>query len=138
MCKLNSQKVDVLRIGMRDEQNLIVLLLECIEDNLPRVDLLHDQSLKNKSIFNKLRKKRSANPSFLAAQEKKDFLYIHDLVSQIMLSDPDIVIINKNGYRKFYVRIPDPDIRRFPTIRQPYCRSEMAVRINILIKPGAK
>jgi len=73
---------------MRDEQNLIVLLLECIEDNLPRVDLLHDQSLKNKSIFNKLRKKRSANPSFLAAQEKKDFLYIHDLVSQIMLSDP--------------------------------------------------
>jgi len=39
---------------MRDEQNLIVLLLECIEDNLPRVDLLHDQSLKNKSIFNKL------------------------------------------------------------------------------------
>ena len=126
MCKLNSQKVDVLRIGMRDEQNLIVLLLECIEDNLPRVDLLHDQSLKNKSIFNKLRKKR------------RIFLYIHDLVSQIMVSDPDIRIVNKNGYRKFYVRIPDPDIRRFPTIRQPYCRSEMAVRINILIKPGAK
>jgi len=39
---------------MRDDQNFVVLLLECIEDNLPRVDLLNDQSLKNKSIFNKL------------------------------------------------------------------------------------